>query len=197
MLETPEDKKFTDNVINNCTRLIKVPLCFQETVYTCGVACVQSLLAGCGIIYRQDILSEMLKTKPIYGTDYQNIISLMQLLGFQASFHIDMSIETVKDYIDNGITPILMIQAWKDDDIDYQYVWKDSHYTIACGYDDERIIFMDPYTMGNYTFITYAELIKRWHLVDQFGNHYYYTGLIIVNENLPYIYKPNIIKPQE
>lgn len=180
-----------------CSHFIKVPLCFQETVYTCGVACVQSILAGCGLIYRQDVLIEMLKQKPIFGTDYQNIINFMQMLGFQASLHFDMTIDMVKDYIKSGITPILMIQAWKDDDIDYLYDWRDNHYTIACGYDDNRILFMDPYTLGSYTYIPNTELMKRWHLVDQSGYHYLNAGIIIKNDNLPFTYSSHIIKHQE
>ena len=187
----------SENNINSCNHFVPVPLCYQETVYTCGVACVQSILASYGIVYRQDTLIELLQQKPIFGTDYHNIISLMQKLGFQASFNIDMSIDIVKSYIDNMITPILTIQAWKDDDIDYEFDWKDNHYVIACGYDDYRIIFMDPFALGNYNFISNNELMKRWHIVDQYGNHNYFSGLIIKNDNLPMVYKPNIIKHQD
>lgn len=196
MVSKLENISPTENHISSHNHFIHVPLCFQETVYTCGVACVQSLLASYRIIYRQDVLVEMLQQKPIYGTDYHNIISFMQMLGFQASFNIDMNIDLLKEYIDKGITPILMIQAWKDDDIDYSFDWKDSHYVIACGYDENQIIFMDPYTLGNYTFIPNSELLKRWHTVDQSGSHYYCTGLIIKNENCPFLYDPNIIKHQ-
>ncbi|HWT26418.1 MAG TPA: cysteine peptidase family C39 domain-containing protein [Mobilitalea sp.] len=191
------DKMFISDVLNNtCHHFIPVPLCFQETEYTCGVACVQSILAYYGIVYKQDVLAEMLKQKPIYGTEYHNILSFMQMLGFQASFHIDMTIDLVKSCTDYGITPILMIQAWKDDPIDYTADWRDSHYAIACGYDENRIIFMDPYTLGNYTYISNEELLKRWHLVDPNGYHYYFTGLIIKSDYCPVAYNPYVIKYQ-
>lgn len=178
----------------NYKNFIKVPLCLQETPYTCGVACVQSLLAGYGVIYHQDTLAEMLKQKPIYGTDFRNIIHLMELLGFQASFHTEMDISHLKEYINSGITPLLIIQAYKEDEIDYIYDWKNSHYVIACGYDEDRIIFMDPWQLGNYTFIPNNELTKRWHSIDQSGTHYHYAGLIISHEHLPLIYNPCAIK---
>ncbi len=176
---------------------IKVPLCHQETPYSCGVACVQSLLTGYGIIYTQDVLAERLKQKPIYGTDYKDIISFMKMLGFQASFHIEMSISLLHELIDSGVTPILIIQAWKDIDIDYTYDWKDSHYVIACGYDDNRILFMDPWTLGHYSFIPNSMLMTRWHALDSSGNHNNYSGLIMKHEYLPFIYNPGIIKPME
>jgi ABC-type bacteriocin/lantibiotic exporter with double-glycine peptidase domain len=197
MAAVSEENKAADIECGICSHFIKVPLCFQETEYTCGTACVQSILAGFGIIYRQDVLIDILKTKPINGTDYQNIISFMQRLGFQASFHYDMDISTIKDFIKKGITPILLLQAWKEDDIDYLYDWRDGHYTIACGYDDNQILFMDPYTIGSYTYIPNSELMKRWHIVDNAGNHMNHCGLIITNENLQYIYSPHTIKHQE
>jgi ABC-type bacteriocin/lantibiotic exporter with double-glycine peptidase domain len=176
---------------------VKVPLCHQETPYSCGVACVQSLLAGYGIIYTQDVLAEHLKQKPIYGTDFRNIITFMEMLGFQASFHTDMNIDQLKAFIDKGITPLLILQAWKDDEINYTYDWKDSHYVIACGYDQNRILFMDPWTLGYYTVIPNIKLSTRWHTLDSSGNHYFFSGLIIKHEVLPFVYNPNNIKPMD
>ncbi len=178
-------------------QFIYVPLCHQETPYTCGVASVQSILEGYGLTYTQDVLSEMLKQKPLYGTDYRNIISFMEMLGFLATFHIEMKIEMIKELIDNKITPLLMLQAWKEDDIDYCYDWRDSHYVIACGYDDKRIFFMDPWTLGYYTFLTYEALVKCWHTLDSTGLHFYYPALIIKHEQLPFCYNPNKIKQME
>jgi predicted double-glycine peptidase len=178
-------------------QFIKVPLCHQETPYTCGVACVQSLLAGYGIIYTQDVLAELLNQKPIYGTDYNNILSFVTMLGFQASFHNDMSIDSLKDLINKGITPILILQAWKDIEIDYTYNWKDSHYAIACGYDNNRILFMDPWTLGYYTFIPIDMLLKRWHNFDSSGRKHYFSGLIMKHEHLPLAYNPSVIKPMD
>jgi predicted double-glycine peptidase len=177
--------------------IIRVPLCHQETPYSCGVACVQSILAGNGIIYTQDVLAERLGQKPIYGTDYKKIITFMDMLGFHASFHIGMNIDLLKELISNGITPILILQAWKDIEIDYAYDWKDAHYVIACGYDENRILFMDPWTLGNYTFIPINMLMKRWHDFDSSGNHSYQSGLIIHHEHLPFVYNPSIIKPMD
>lgn len=192
-------KKENINALENfdLDQFIKVPLCHQETPYTCGVACVQSLLAGYGIIYTQDILAEWLGQKPIYGTDYKNIIAFMEMLGFQASFHKGMNIDLLKELICNNITPILILQAWKDIEINYAYDWKDAHYAIACGYDEKRILFMDPWTLGYYTFILIDMLMERWHDFDSSGNHSYYSGLIIKHAHLPFIYNPNVLKPMD
>jgi hypothetical protein len=50
------------------------------------------------------------------------------------------------------------IQAWVDNNdgkfpIDWKNLWDDGHYCVAVGYDEERIFFMDPSTLGHYTYI--------------------------------------------
>lgn len=182
-----------ENSCPNNRRFIKMPLCYQETAFTCGVACVQSLFASYGIIYRQDALVKLLKQQPYFGTDYHDIINITEMLGFNASLHTNLKISDLKEYIDADITPILMMQAWKDDEIPYEYDWKDSHYQIACGYEYDRMIFMDPYTLGNYVYISEVELKQRWHAVDSLGTHHHAAALIIYSEDLDMIYRPNII----
>jgi hypothetical protein len=104
MATVSENSKALGTSVGTGSHLIKVPLCFQETEYTCGVACVQSVLAGYGIVYRQDVLADILKTRPVYGTDYQNILRFLQMLGFQAAFHYDMNIEwCYSDAYDTGL----------------------------------------------------------------------------------------------
>ncbi len=176
---------------------IRVPLCHQENPYSCGVACVQAILASYGIIYMQDVLAEILKQQPIYGTEYKNILTFLRMLGFQASFHMEMNVALLKELINSGITPILILQAWKDTSIDYTYDWKDSHYVIACGYDNNRILFMDPWVLGYYTYLPNDILMKRWHNFDYSETQCYYAGLVITHDQLPYIYNYDIIKPMD
>jgi ABC-type bacteriocin/lantibiotic exporter with double-glycine peptidase domain len=178
-------------------QLLQIPLCHQETPYTCGVACVQSILGAYGIIYTQEVLSEMLKQKPIYGTDHRDILAFMERLGFLASFQTNMNIGLIKELIHQGVPPILMLQAWKDNKIDYSHDWSNSHYAIACGYTEDLILFMDPWVLGNYTYLYDNELMKRWHTTDRSGKHYDYSGLIIKHEQLPPSYNPRKFLPMD
>ncbi|MDP4152247.1 MAG: C39 family peptidase [Bacillota bacterium] len=188
----------TDNYYNediqNCRNFIHVPLCYQETEYTCGVACTQSILARYGIYYRQSALAGILRSQPILGTDYQTILYFMQLLGLKAAMAENMEIDDLKKYISRGITPMLTIQAWPEDEIEYHYDWKDAHYILACGYYDNGIFAMDPYTLGNYTYLSFSELLRRWHAVDKDGVRHIKSGLIIEYENCPIKYNPKAIK---
>lgn len=180
--------------IEDSKNYIHVPLCYQETEYYSGVACVQSLLACYGIHCSQTSLVEIMHPKPILGIDYHSILFSMQLFGLKASMIEDMEMEDIKNYIHLGIPPILMIQAWKRDDIDYESDWKDGHYIIACGHYDDGIYAMDPYSLGNYTYLSSTELLKRWHTVDPSGTRHLGSGLIVRPEGLEMQYHPNKIK---
>lgn len=194
MTTTPESINILEDQTRDCKRFIYVPLCRQETEYTCGVACVQSILGCYGFDYRQDELAIILESKPKLGTNYQKIILFVEMIGFQASFIENMNIDCLKAFIDDGITPMLQIQAWGENGVDYAWDWKDSHYVIACGYNGNQIFLMDPWTLGNYTYLTAEELLKRWHIpVVGFGQCYG-GGLIIKTDHFQFIYDPNIVK---
>lgn len=169
---------------------VPVPLCRQETAYTCGVACVQSILGCYGINYRQDFLAQQLQSNPRFGTDYRDIIRFMQQLGFQASLVEGISMDCLKNLINGRVTPLLLIQAWSEDCGDYTSDWHDNHYVLACGYTANRIFFMDPWTLGNYTYLPDYILLKRWHSMDQFGYRYDHSGLVIKKAHSPFQYNP-------
>jgi len=194
MTTTPENINILKNQTCDSKRIVVVPLCRQETEYTCGVACVQSILGCYGFDYRQDELALILEAKPKLGTDYGKIILFVEMIGFQASYIKNMSIDSLKFFINDGVTPILNIQAWGDNGVDYTSDWKDSHYVIACGYDGDRIFFMDPWILGNYTFLPAEELLKRWHVPALGYSQCSHCGLIIKTEHFPFIYDPKIAK---
>ncbi|WP_169716809.1 cysteine peptidase family C39 domain-containing protein [Sporomusa acidovorans] len=191
---TPENITLSDKQTRDRCRFISVPLCRQETEYTCGVACVQSILGAYGMDYRQDELAQILDSKPILGTNYQKIILFMEMLGFQAVYIKNMGIDNLKSFINDGVTPLLQIQAWAENGVDYASDWKDSHYVIACGYDENRIFFMDPWTLGNYTYLSGEELLERWHVPDLHFGQCYGGGLIITKEHCAPLYDPSVVK---
>ncbi|WP_021167944.1 Peptidase C39 family protein [Sporomusa ovata DSM 2662] len=194
MTTTPENITIPENRTRGCTHFIDVPLCRQETEYTCGVACLQSILGCYGFDYRQDELALILESKPKLGTDSGKMISFMKMIGFEASFIKNMSIDQLKSFIAYGITPMIQLQAWGDNGVDYASDWKDSHYVIACGYDGDRIFFMDPWTLGNYTYLTEEELLKRWHVPVIDFSRCSHCALIIKTEHFPFIYDPKAAK---
>lgn len=179
--------------------LIRLPVVRQSTGYTCGVSCVQSILYYNGIDYREDALAEALGSTPEYGTNVEQIISFLNQVsssdgwwlglgtefsdGIGAQRQDDMTLEALCSAIDEGQPVICCIQAWYGESgYDYTDEWECGHYVIAIGYDDDNIYFMDPSTLGNYTYIEKEEFLTRWHdsANGQVCNH---LGIVITNPN--------------
>ena len=83
-----------------------------------------------------------------------------------------MTFDDIKSAIDAGHPVLALTQAWsyennRDYDIDeYSKSWGSGHYVAVIGYDQNNIIFMDPYNMGHYAFVPKSEWDRRWHDYD-------------------------------
>ncbi len=143
---------------------IPVPLVRQPDGYTCGVAALQSVLHYFGHIVRFDRLAAVLGADPEQGTNYQRMAEYAQAQGIKVTICIDMTLDMLCAYVDAGSPVIVALQAWGDDaGAGYAKQWDDGHYAVAVGYDDRNLYFMDPSTLGNYTFIPITEFLARWH----------------------------------
>ncbi len=146
--------------------LIRVPLTRQSTDYTCGVAAVQSVFGYYGDEVREDVLAKQLRAEPKNGTKYENIVAIAKSKGYDVAVHKNMRFEGLTSLLDKRKPVICLIQAWSDNPANYETDWEDGHYVVAIGYDKKNVYFMDPSTLGNYTFIPIVEFLKRWHDTD-------------------------------
>ena len=172
--------------------LIPVPLTYQAYDYTCGVEALQSILYYYGKDFRHDELAKVLEPDPTNGTNYKRMVEFVRSLGFRVDVRTSMSFEDLKKLIDDRKPTIVLIQAWPDSPVQWSESWNEGHYAVAIGYDEKHIYFMDPSTLGHYTFIPIPEFLDRWHDTDgqvkliQFG-------MVITHEGST-IYNPDIIK---
>ena len=142
---------------------IPVPLCRQAASYTCGVACLQSVLGFYLRDFRQDVLIEEMHVTE-EGAKICEMLMFAKMQGLRVRFIQNMKLVELKKWIDQKVPLILPIQAWdEEENKDYLDEWNDGHFVVACGYSREKIIFMDPSTLGNYTYILDNELLSRWH----------------------------------
>jgi predicted double-glycine peptidase len=155
--------------LDQVANLIRVPLVRQGTDYTCGVAAFHSVIAyygekelDDGEPIREDKLINKLWANPDYGTNYQNILKYAEVLGYKASFKTDLHLTDLQALIDQGKPTIVIIQAYAEEPVDWSKN-EDGHYVVAVGYDENYVYFMDPSTLGNYTYIPVAEFLERWH----------------------------------
>lgn len=179
--------------------LIPVPPVRQATDYTCGVACVCSILryAGYEFDVRQDELSEVLQAYPENGTSYHNIVKYLEEVSFSDTdpvnaedtdgqppvktevvhrgekvFEVETKTGCSTDYLKNEIAagnPCIICIQAWDYLDDYSEEYDSGHYVIACGYDEENMYFMDPSTLGTYAYIPVDEFMDRWHDMDGEG----------------------------
>lgn len=147
-------------------KLIKVPLTRQATDYTCGAAAVQSVIGYYGTNVREEALAKELRTNSIIGTQYKNIVGYAQRHGYKSSVYKNCTIAALEKLIDTGSPVICLIQAWPERKVNYAKDWEDGHYVVAVGYDHDNVYFMDPCTLGKYTFIPRNEFLSRWHDTD-------------------------------
>ena len=159
---------------------IRVPLVRQPDGYTCGVAALQSVLHYFGHRVRFDTLTVALGATPEQGTNYRRMVAYAQDCGIETTVYIKMDLPALRAQIDAGVPVIVALQAWGDDaHTAYADAWDDGHYVVVVGYTDEHFYFMDPSTLGNYTFLPVNEFLQRWHdcydedgctvRLDQFG----------------------------
>ncbi|MBK8049768.1 MAG: C39 family peptidase [Anaerolineales bacterium] len=178
--------------------LIEVPLARQATPYTCGVAALQSVLHYYGHPIRQDVLARALKSGPVHGTNYAEMVTYCRAMGFEAEAQTEMALEDLERLVGQGTPVIVALQAWADGPIDYGVDWEDGHYAVVVGYDADNLYFMDPSTLGNYTYIARHEFMTRWH--DCFEDNGMEVRLhcfgLIIQKGAP-VYDPRIVLPME
>lgn len=172
---------------------LKVPQCRQAKSYTCGVAALQCVMAYYGDEIRQDIIEKKVRCNHSVGTKYMNIYKFAVANGFGVEIFQDMTIDDLTGYLDQGKPVLLAIQAWTDNPpVDYTDDWIDGHYVVAIGYDSENLYFMDPSTLGNYTYISIEEFLTRWHDMETRKLKLIHFGMVIT-KGQP-VYNPDEIK---
>ena len=189
-------KPSTEPSVSTVKNLIRVPLARQNANYTCGVASLQSILGYYNFDKRMDVLSAEVKPDQEKGTNYLNIASFAKSLGFDVNIRTNMTLDELKKHIDQKRPILLAIQAWADSKSSYSSSQnEDGHYVVAIGYDDKNFFFMDPATLGHYTYIPAEEFAARWHDYDSYSNQTLLRFGMILTKPLTAPYNPDAITP--
>lgn len=136
----------------------------QNTNYTCGVVCVQAILAYYGIEYTEAKLTKLLKTNKKYGTSISSITEFFKRKKFKLSSG-SFTVERIKKFLHRQIPILILIQAWGPHGEDYTHTMQYGHYVVVSGYNKRGLIIEDPAIFGR-GFISYVQLKKRWHADD-------------------------------
>lgn len=169
------------------SNFLKLPLYRQSHNFTCGVACVASVLryAGYDFDTREDRLLWELGSTPEAGTNYLTIKEYLESVRYKnhpndgiiktilhervydCNSGMQALLNDLRTAIDNDSPVICVIQAWRDGRKYEPKIEDDGHYVVLIGYKRDRqkyiYYFMDPSTAGSYTYLTEEEFILRWH----------------------------------
>lgn len=186
----------TEPLVSMVTNLIRVPLARQNVDYTCGVAALQSILGYYNFDKRLDVLSAEVNPDQENGTNYLKIANFARSLGFDVNVRTEMTLDELKKNIDQKRPILLAIQAWAGSKSSYSSNKnEDGHYVVAIGYDEKNFYFMDPSTLGHYTYIPKEEFVSRWHDYDSYSNQTLLRFGMILTQPLATPYDPDAIIP--
>lgn len=158
----------------------------QSFEYDCGAKSLQALLAYYGIDSNEIDLIKLAGTNEKYGTPIKGIKKVAKHFGFKLIMK-SLTIAELKKYLDKDKPVLLLLQAWSNKKIkNWQNHWDHGHFTVAIGYDKDKIYFEDPYTSVR-TYLNYKELLKRWHDIDnQSQTKYQNLGIIFYGKPKTY-----------
>ena len=167
-------------ILNQLKSLIHVPIVNQASDFTCGVAAMLSVL------YYWDKKEDDYETKlakRLKANDKDGVVSAQikryaRSRGFKVLRKENMALEEIEDFIRGGKPVLVLLQAWPDSKRATWEGWKDGHFVVAIGSDAHNIYFMDPSTLGNYTYIPKKEFIDRWHDWDGY-KQVHHLGVVI------------------
>lgn len=177
--EVYESENIDEIEVSSDSIKIKLPIWRQSHDFSCGVACVASVMRYAGYDFdpREDRLIKALGASPENGTPPEAIVSFLEKTTingdsvFNVELKCEMSLSELVCALDAGNAVICIIQAWAEDTAIYDNKEsnEDGHYVVAVGYTKsgdgnvENLIFMDPSTSGAYAYIGAEEFEKRWH----------------------------------
>ena len=147
--------------------MIDLPIGRQTFDFDCGAKALQIVMVYYGIDVREDELIGELKGDAS-GVPVQNMISVAEKRGFNVVAKCGVSLERVKQYVDENLPVIVLAQAWAERYMTLED-WKedndDGHYVIVIGHHGYVIVFEDPASFRR-TWMTEEEFVVRWHDVD-------------------------------
>ena len=128
---------------------------------------MQLVMAYYGIDIRED---ELIKELGIdrHGVPVKNMIAAAEKNGFQVIAKSGVSLETIKQYVDEGRPVIVLVQAWAERYMtleDWKQDNENGHYVIVIGHEGNIIVFEDPASFRR-TWLTEEEFLARWHDID-------------------------------
>ncbi len=155
-------------------KIIEYPETRQVFNFDCGADALTSMLVYAGIEEREDRIMKLAGTTTKNGTGTAGVLRVMRYYGLPHAAGEHMRPIDLRRGIDAGYPTIITLQAYRESSQPYRKLWGDGHWTVAIGYDRQRLLFEDPASYFR-TWLADEELQERWHDVDK-GRRIWHWG---------------------
>jgi predicted double-glycine peptidase len=139
--------------------MMDLPTGRQTYDFDCGAKALQIVMTYYGIDVRENELMDELKCDSD-GVPLRNMISMAEKKGVQVVAKCEVSLDTVRRYVDENHPVIVLVQAWAERYMtlkDWREDNEDGHYAIVVGCNGYAIVFEDP-----------ASFRKTWMTEEEF-----------------------------
>jgi predicted double-glycine peptidase len=127
-------------------RRLPPPLVLQRQEYTCGAACVVSLVKHLkGKEFTESHMAAVLGTNRSIGTTPDKMVAGLSRLGIKADVHERLRLRDLRKNFEQGKSQILLVQS---DDT--------AHWVVLVGYRGGKVTLMDPWR-ENADYLSYSE----------------------------------------
>lgn len=164
---------------------VALPDVAQAHDHTCGAAALMTVCKyyGLGPNRERDLVRD-LDMDPRVGSHSFQLKRAAEQYGLRTAERQPMSLARLKFHLNQRQPVLLMIQAGGDAHRagvtkNYANEWRDGHWVVAIGYDRSGVFLEDPSMEGVRGYLTYEELLKRWHDVGPRGKRLYQYGLVV------------------
>jgi len=168
-------------------RLLRVPDVRQATVYTCGPASLQSVLAYYGRGEpRECVLAKQLRTTRRWGTEPEDLKRVAERYGLRAEIRSNMTLAELDRLARQRVPVIVDYQAWPDGKGPaWRRDWADGHYSVLIGTDRRNVYLEDPVLLGRRGYIPRKEFRARWHDLSRRGEPQIRLGIVLRSATPP------------
>jgi predicted double-glycine peptidase len=140
----------------------------QTTNYTCGPACLHSVLKFRGRESPGEMrLARRLGTNSRAGTSPQQLVIGAKSFGLEANVYNDLKFADLKKHFDSRASIIIDLQMYGE-----------GHWVVLVGMNKKNVFLMDPWQKNTYVRMRRSDFIHNWH--DWYeGKLNYHTAVII------------------
>ena len=161
--------------------MLAVPHIRQRTDYSCGPACVASVLQFHGKRATESALIDAMGCTPELGTSPAQIARFLRAQRFSHKQQSRMTLSLLQAYLERGWPVIVAYQAWphKPSQTDLGQSWDHGHYSVVVSVHDGRVCLVDPASKRPRRFLDADKFIASWRDIEASGRIYRRWGVAV------------------